>query len=306
MKKALIVILAVVAITQVIVIRPTPAEINPKGKLDEQVLATAQKEWQIAEACTSADAEPTALAATERTFKLIQAAIVTAGDITTGDGEIEFVDVPTWANSAKFTAIGITDNGTYTANIRAGTLPEGVRTVEAIATGRPDANTTLIGTLAFVIGTQTATRAEIAFTLGGAGTAREIVAGDLLTGNTGGATAIVESISALTSGTWAAGTAAGTFTLIGVTGTFQSETLKVTDAAGVITANGATIGGATTKYEMADAVTVTAHDASAAWSSAGGTAEATCEAKIDLEGAKFLVIIPTTCSANSKLLVKFF
>lgn len=301
--KKIMTLLAALAICLMLVISPSRAEINPKGKLDEQVLATAQKEWQIAEACTSADDEAMALAATERTFKLIQAAIVAAGGITNGDAEIEFVDVPTWANNAKFTAIGITDNGTYTANIRAGTLPEGVRSVEAIATGRPDANTTLIGTLAFVIGTQTATRAEIAFTSGGT---REIVPGDLLTGNTGGATAVVESISALTSGTWAAGTAAGTFTLIGQVGTFQSETIKVTDKEGVITADGVSVGSDTTKYEMADAVTVTAHDASAAWSSAGGTAEATCEAKIDLEGAKFLVIIPTTCSANSKLLVKFF
>ena len=191
------------------------AQYNTMTGLDEHVLATAQKNWQVAETCTSAGTEPTALAAGERTFKLIRAAIVAA---SSGDDEIEFVDVPSWANSAKFTAIGITNDGTYTVNIRAGTLEVG--TAKAITDGTQDSNTVLLGTLAFIIGQQTST---------------------------------------------------------------------------------------TTDYEMAQSVTVTDGDTGSAWTSSGTVdSDRTCEASIDLEGADFLVIVPTTCSADSKLLVKFF
>ena len=120
MRKAIVIL-----VTIVLVLTPVFAEIDPKGKLDEQVLATAQKEWQIAAASAATGDEPAALAATERTFKLIQAAIVAAVGAG-GDEKIEFVDVPTWANGAIFTAIGITDNGDYDVNIRTGTFPEGI------------------------------------------------------------------------------------------------------------------------------------------------------------------------------------
>lgn len=64
---------------------------------------------------------------------------------------------------------------------------------------------------------------EIAFTSGGT---YEIVEGNTITGATSGATAVVTRV-ALASGSWAAGTAAGTLVFASQTGTFQSENLNV-------------------------------------------------------------------------------
>jgi len=60
------------------------------------------------------------------------------------------------------------------------------------------------------------------FTSGGT---HEVVVGDTLTGATGGATAVVSSIT-LSGGSWAGGDAAGQFVLTDQSGTFQSETLN--------------------------------------------------------------------------------
>lgn len=65
------------------------------------------------------------------------------------------------------------------------------------------------------------------FTSGGT---TEIVAGDIITGATGGATAVVVKIS-LTSGYWAAGTAAGQIEISGQDGVFQAEDLNIPDHA---------------------------------------------------------------------------
>jgi hypothetical protein len=64
---------------------------------------------------------------------------------------------------------------------------------------------------------------EVAFTSGGA---TEIVAGNTITGATSGATAVVGTI-VRTSGSWAAGTAAGFIYFASQTGTFQAENLNV-------------------------------------------------------------------------------
>jgi hypothetical protein len=64
---------------------------------------------------------------------------------------------------------------------------------------------------------------HLAFTSGGT---QEIVVGDAITGATGAATAIVEHVC-LTSGSWAAGTAAGVLYLSSISGTFQSENLNL-------------------------------------------------------------------------------
>lgn len=64
---------------------------------------------------------------------------------------------------------------------------------------------------------------ELAFTSGGT---YVLAVGDVITGETGGATATVTGIS-LESGTYAAGTAAGHITFASQTGTFQAETIKV-------------------------------------------------------------------------------
>jgi hypothetical protein len=87
--------------------------------------------------------------------------------------------------------------------------------------------------------------ATIAFTSGGvhwtlpytSGGTYEIVAGDTITGATSAKTAIVESLT-LTSGTWAGADAAGTLTLVSVSGAFQAENLNVGANANVATVGG--------------------------------------------------------------------
>ena len=64
---------------------------------------------------------------------------------------------------------------------------------------------------------------ELAFTSGGV---TEITEGQTITGATSGATAVLTRVM-LTSGTWAAGTAAGKFIFASQTGTFQAENINV-------------------------------------------------------------------------------
>jgi len=83
----------------------------------------------------------------------------------------------------------------------------------------------------------------VAYTSGGT---YEIMPGDVITGNTGGAYARIVAIT-LTSGTFAAGTAAGVITVDGQVGTFQSETLNVG-----ANSNVATIGANTSAVSASD------------------------------------------------------
>lgn len=76
---------------------------------------------------------------------------------------------------------------------------------------------------------------SIAFTAGGGTPQYEIQVGDQVTGDVGGATAIVKTVT-VTSGTWDAGppgTAAGTLELTNQVGDFQAENLNVGAAADV-------------------------------------------------------------------------
>ncbi len=184
-----------------------------EGTIDQR-LQTTRNIWTTANNCVSAGDEPTALAVDERTFRTIDVARIAD---SSGDGKITFFDIPASANGLRFTSSGITNDGTYTVNIRAGTL--GKTVAEARADGT-DSNTTLIGTLAFIIGQQVSTDSD---------------------------------------------------------------------------------------FEMAQSVIVTVGDATIIWKFSGVVdSDRTCEARIDMQGADFIVIIPTTCSANSKLLVKGF
>jgi hypothetical protein len=79
---------------------------------------------------------------------------------------------------------------------------------------------------------------SIAFTSGGTA---EIAVGDVVTCVEGGETAIVEGISALSSGSWAGGDAAGTLYLSSVSGVFQAGELSTPTQANI-----ATVGGDTT------------------------------------------------------------
>lgn len=60
----------------------------------------------------------------------------------------------------------------------------------------------------------------------------------------------------------------------------------------------------TSTYELADAVTVTAADWAKSWGSASPGSDQCAEAAIDIMGADLLVVVPTTVTADCKLLVK--
>jgi hypothetical protein len=77
----------------------------------------------------------------------------------------------------------------------------------------------------------------LAYTSGGT---TELTAGMVIVGATSAAVAIIKSLT-LTSGSWAAGTAAGTLTLCSQVGTFQSENVFTDDGS-----NDATIAGDST------------------------------------------------------------
>ncbi len=149
---ALIIVLSLLQIS--------PATYNTTTKRDETSLVTPQRPWVVIESCTSADNEATALAVDERTYILALAAQDACSTQTSvEDGEIEFYYIPQWVNGLRFRAIGIAEGGTYTVNIRAGTLGTGRDPGLAAELGT-DSDTGLIGTLAFVVGTQASTTTD--------------------------------------------------------------------------------------------------------------------------------------------------
>lgn len=266
------------------------------ARKDPGAVHTERNKWVIADETTSSGTEPTDLAVTERTYQLVKAAITAA---SSGDDEISVFGIPRGWNAIRFKGIGITDDGTYTNQIYLGTLGDGNK--DADSTGE-DTELVYAAQLAWVIGTQSSIYSQIAFTSGGT---REIVAGDTLTGATSTETAIVVSISALTSGTWVGGDAAGTFTVRTQSGTFQSENLDVTPAGGTTAfLNNVTIGADMTRFEVADAVTITTSDSIKSWGSASPGSNRSAQAEVDVAGADVMIIVSTVASADSKLLVK--
>ncbi len=127
------------------------AVLNRNTGLEEDTLVTARRVWVVAETSTSAGTEPSPLGINQRTFQAVQASITAAAN---GDDEIEFYSIPSWANGLRFTAIGITNDGTYAVEIYAGTLETTAK--KAIADGT-DCNLTNIGLLSFIIGQQRST-----------------------------------------------------------------------------------------------------------------------------------------------------
>lgn len=258
-----------------------------EGVNQGRALLAAQIGWVILDETTSTGTEPSDLAVTERTHALIQAAITAAAS---GDDEISVVHLPASWNEIRLRAAGITDDGTATYQIYLGTLAGGA-----------DCDLAYAGQCAFTIGTQSSIYSQIAYTSGGTAT---IDIGDTLTGATSGETAVVISIT-VTSGTFAAGTAAGTITVRTQSGTFQAEELNVTDAAtGVVTINNATIAADMTRFELADTLTLTQSDWTVTPVTKSPTGNRVAETRIPLNGADLLVAVPTVMSADGKLLGK--
>jgi len=255
-----------------------------------EVLETTQAVWQIADTTTSAGDEPTALSETERTKKLVDAAIAAA---TSGDGEISLFQIPPKWNAIRFRGIGITDGETVTHQIYLGTLGTGA-----------DCELSYAGQLAWTLGTQQTIYDQITFTDGGTYVPQ---VGDTVKGITSGKTAVIVAISDLSSGTWAAGTAAGTITYRSANGTFgDSETISILRGNSVETPDAYTHAASDLiDFEFADTLAITAK--TGIWVTAVSPADNTnAEAEIDIKGADYMVIVTSTSTVDSKLLIKGF
>ena len=262
-----------------------------------EVLETTQAVWQIVESETSASTQTDALSETERTKKLVDALIAANAN---EEAQISTFQIPPKWNATRFRAIGITDAGTVTHQIYFGTLGNGA-----------DCELSYAGQLAWTLGTQQTIYDQITFTSGGT-TVPQV--GDTVKGNSSGKTAVIVAISDLSSGTWAAGTAAGTVTYRSANGTFtNSETISILRSKRVI-ANDAYTHAASDliDFEFADTLVVTEKawnpgiGGSVAWASNSPADNTNAEAQIDVKGADYMVVVTTTSSVDSKLLIKGF
>ena len=120
-------------------------------RVDPGSVHTSRPVWVVLDDTSSAGDEPTDLAVTERTYRTVKAAQI-AG--VTGDGEISIFDIPRSWNGIRLRAEGITADGTYTAQIYAGTLGDGNRDADYTTDSTFDCELAYVGQFAWVIGTQ--------------------------------------------------------------------------------------------------------------------------------------------------------
>jgi len=252
-----------------------------------EVLETTQAVWQIADSTTSAGEEPNALTVNERTKLLVDATSYT------GSAEISIFQIPPKWNAVRLRGIGITDGGSVIHQIYLGTLGNG-----------DDCELSHAGQLAWTLGTQQTIYDQITFTSGGTYVPQ---VGDTIRGNSSGKTAVIVAISDLSSGTWAAGTAAGTITYRSANGTFgDSETISILKGNSVKTPDAYTHAASDLiDFEFADTLVITAK--TGIWVTAVSPADNTnAEAEIDIKGADYMVIVTSTSTVDSKLLIKGF
>ena len=118
------------------------------ARVDPGALQTDRSRWVVLDTTSSTGDEPTDLAVTERTYQTVKTAIATAAS---GDDEISILDVPRGWNGLRIRAQGITDDGTYTVQLYAGTLGDGYLDSDSTT---QDCELAYIGQIAWVIGTQ--------------------------------------------------------------------------------------------------------------------------------------------------------
>jgi len=286
MKKVLVLLLILASICNA---RTTTHVPNKVGAFSH----TLQSSWVIVDETTSAGTEPTALdglhdGSAEMTKLKVEAAIAAAAS---GDDEISIFVIPASWNRIRFRSVGITENDTQTYQIYLGSTG-----------GNADCELSHAGQLVWTSGSQSSIYFQITFTSGGTYTPQP---GDIVTGNTSGETAVVVATPTPTSGTWAAGTAAGTIQYRSKSGTFtSSETVKIGDGEGnkanVLTHAASDLIG----FEMADTVAVTAKSWGASWSTSSPADDTNAEAELDVKGADFLVALASETSHDCKLLAK--
>ena len=249
---------------------------------------TVQNPWEIVDTTTSADNEPNALSVTERTKKLVDAAIL-AG--VGGDDEISLFAIPSKWNAIRLRNIGITDGNSITHQIYLGTLGRG-----------DDCELSYAGQLVWVIGTQQSIYDQITFTSGGTYVPKP---GDTVTGNSSDETAVIVDVL-LSSGAWADGDAAGTLTYRSASGVFtNSETVKIVNYLDVTQSNVLTHAASDLiDFELSDTVTITEGTWGATWAKKSPADNTNAEVEIDVKGADYLVVLTSVCEVDGKLLIK--
>jgi hypothetical protein len=258
------------------------------GTVQGDVLHTIQSGWVIVDSETSAGTEATRLGEDEMTKKLVDAAIAAGAD---GDDEITVFPIPPNWNIVRLKAISITaDTGSLTHDIYFGSMGDG-----------DDCDLTYSGQHVWTAGDQDSMYDQITFTSGGTFVP---LPGDVVTGNTSGETATIVEISALTAGSWAAGTAAGTITYKSATGAFTaSETVNITRRGTRQTLNGLTHAAADlTLFNYMDTVVTTAKSWPKAWTTVSPADDTNAEVVIDRMNADVMVVVTSACNADGKLL----
>ncbi|KKN31148.1 hypothetical protein LCGC14_0826930 [marine sediment metagenome] len=257
-----------------------------KTKVEARRLSTNQDPWEIAESENSGDTQATALAVTERTKTLVDAAIAAA---SSGDDNISIFIMPSHWNAVRFRDIGITDAATTTHQIYLGSLVAG-----------GDCELSHAGQLAWTVGTQTSIYDQITFTSGGTYEPRP---GDTVTGVTSTKTAVVVS-TVLSGGAWADGDAAGTITYRSASGAFTSGEKVSINSRGTVKADVLTHAASDLiDFELADTVLVTPGAWGGAWTATSPANNTNAEAELDVKGANYMIVVTTATTVDSKLLV---
>ncbi len=268
------------------------AQTTGVATIEGDILHTIQTAWEIAESENSGDTQTNALSDTEKTFQKVVALI--AADAA-NEAHISIFPIPPKWNTMRFRAISIDTNPNDDVDheIYLGTLG-------GLGVNR-DCDLEHVGLLEWVIDDQVSMYSQIAYTSGGL---LKPNVGDIITGNTSGETATIESYTT-TSNTWAAGTAAGVMTLRSDSGTFQSETVSIPARDGF--ADAFTIGADLVRFEYADTVVVTQRT----WTKVARTwdvcspadAAELAEVRLDVVGADVMIVVTVTADSDCKLLV---
>jgi len=261
--------------------------------IEGDVLHTIQNAWRIADSTTAAGDEPSALGVDEMT-KLAVDAIIAAD--SSGDGEISIFPIPSKWNAMRFRGASVDDEDDVVHTLYLGTLG-----------GDRDCDLDLIGVLTWDTGLQQSMYSQITFTDGGTYVPQ---IGDTVTGNTSGETAVIVEISALSSGAWADGDAAGTITYKSDSGAFtNSETISIKKASTVLSSDAYTHAASDlVDFLLAQSVVLSGEktwSAGTTWRIASPGSDEVAEARLDVTGADILVVVTTgLTSVDGKLLVK--
>ena len=257
--------------------------------VEGNILHTLQSAWVIADETSSAGTEPTALGEDERKKLRVDTAIAAA---SSGDDEISTFVIPANWNGIRFRSVNITkDSGAATHQIYFGTLGN-----------QSDCDLVYAGQLAWTSGDQDSMYYQITFTSGGPYVPQP---GDIITGNTSGKTAVVMATPTAATGSFDAADATGTIQYRSSTGTFtNSETISVGDGLGaradILTHAASDL----VLFEYADTLTVTQKSWLPSWGTVSPADDTIAEASVDVMGADYMVIVTSTCDADSKLLIK--